>query len=376
MRVILAGGGTGGHIFPGIAVAEELKLQDAASEPLFVVNRDWEGLDAITYYGFPYRTVTAGKWNPRSLLKWVSTGFQLAVGFFESLLVIRNFKPDVVAGLGGYASVPLVLAGIVCGKKSVIQEQNYIPGLANKFLSRFVNEIEVSFPETKKFLKFSNVYVTGNPVRKSILTGSRLRGVESLGLEKDKLNLVIFGGSHGAHKMNMAVSEVLREFQEDSALVAAWQVIHITGRRDYPAIVRKYGSLPVRTYVFPFIEGMENVYNAADLIVCRAGGGTIAEVVAKGIPAVYVPYPWARDNHQEFNARWVCERGGGVLVKDGEVESKLEKVVVDLMKNREKREKMAAGSMKLGRPEAARKVAERMLALGVGLPTRFMCGEV
>ncbi len=363
MRVILTGGGTGGHLFPGVAIAEELKKQRPDSEILFVINKGWSEPATITCYGFSFRRIAAGKWRGKSLWRLLIAGLRLTVGFFESLLIIRSFKPDVIVGLGGYASCPLMFAGVVCRKTTIVHEQNYNPGLANRLLSRFVDEVEVSFPETKNFLSSRNVCVTGSPIRRSILTADRLRGIKSLGLEEKKLNLVMFGGSHGARRINSAALGALGEIKGSSDLLAAWQVVHITGREDYPVIVDAYESSGIEAYVFPFVEHMENIYGIADVVVCRAGGSTVAELTAIGLPAIYVPYPWATDNHQEYNARWVSERGAGVLVLDKELESRFKNVLVDLMQDGEKREKMASASRKLGRPSASAKVVERIICL-------------
>ncbi len=301
-------------------------------------------------------------------------------------------------------SCPLVFAGAVCGKTTIIQEQNYKPGLANRLLSRFVDEVEVSFPETNTFVNRRmslrantvseaishgiassltllamtaitkvagkiakvqpcNVCLTGNPIRKNILTADRLHGIKSLGLEEGKLNLAIFGGSHGARRINLAILETLAEIKRSSNLLNSWQVVHITGRKDYSVTIQAYKSSGVEAHVFSFIEHMEDIYGIADLVVCRAGGSTVAELTSIGLPAIYIPYPWASDKHQEYNARWLCERGGGVLILDNELETRLKEVLVNLMEDKGKREKMASASRKLGRPDASAKVVERIICL-------------
>ena len=361
IKVIFAGGGTGGHLFPGVAIAEELKRQRPDSEALFVINRGWSGPTPVTCHDFAFRRITAPKWRGKSPWRILLTGPRLAVGFFQSVSIIASFRPHVIVGLGGYVSCPLVFAGIVCRRITIIQEQNYKPGLTNRLLSRFVDEVEVGFPETKTFLRSRSVCVTGNPVRRNILTADRLHAIKSLGLRERKLNLVIFGGSHGARRINLAVLETVKEIERSSTLLTSWQIIHIAGRKDYSGTLKGYESCGIKAQVFPFVEHMENIYAVADLLVCRAGGGTIAELTALGLPAIYIPYPWASDNHQEYNARWVCERGAGILIVDNELETRLRDVLVDLMEDVQKREKMASASGKLGRPQASADVVERIL---------------
>ncbi len=370
MRVIFAGGGTGGHLYPGVAIAQELKRQKPDSESLFVIDRGLSESAAITRYEFAFRKISAGKWRGKSPWGLLLAGFRLSLGFLQSVSIIRSFKPDIIVGLGGYVSCPLVFAGAVCGKTTIIQEQNYKPGLANRLLSRFVDEVEVSFPETVDFLaakiarvQSCNVCVTGNPIRRNILTADRLHGIKSLGLGEGKLNLAVFGGSHGARRINLAILETLGEIRRTSNLLDSWQVVHITGRKDYSVTIQAYKSIGVEAHVFSFVEHMEDIYGIADLVVCRAGGSTVAELTSIGLPAIYIPYPWASDKHQEYNARWLCERGGGVLVPDNELETRLKEVLVNLMEDKEKREKMASASRKLGRPEASAKVVERMICL-------------
>ena len=364
MRVIFAGGGTGGHLFPGVAAAEELKRQEPDSEILFVIDKGLPEPSAITYRGFAIRRITAKRWRTKSPLSLLLACVHLAVGFLQSLSIIRSFKPDVVVGLGGYVSCPVVFAGVVFRKTTIIQEQNYIPGMANRLLSGFANEVELSFPETKALLSFPttpNVHVTGNPIRENILTGDRAHGIRNLGLKDGKLNLIIFGGSQGARRINTAILETFRRVKRNSRLLSSWQIVHITGAKDYDAMIQEYKSSGIAAQVFPFVENMGDVYAAADLVVCRAGAGAIAELTAVGLPAIYVPYPWASDNHQEYNARWVCEKGGGVLVLDNELETGFSDVLVDLMENRERREEMVSASRRLGRPDAAKNVVERIL---------------
>ena len=363
MRVIFAGGGTGGHLFPGLAIAEELERQEPGSEILFVVNAKNVLSVSIRKYGFGCMAIRAGRLAGRSFREVVPAIFFSFAGFVQSLLIIRNFRPDIVVGLGSYVSGPLVMAAVLLRKKTILQEQNYLPGLTTRLLSGFVDEVEAGFPCTE-LLNCRRVCVTGNPVRRKILEADRIASAGKLGFSAEKLNLIVFGGSRGARKINEAVSKVIGKFKESSSeagLLESWRVVHITGKDDYLKIRETYESKGIPAYVSPFIENMEDVYGAADLVVCRAGGSTIAEVTARGLPAIYIPYPWASANHQEHNARWVCERGAGKLVLDAELAGqRLYDCMKRLMCDGEKRKELHLASRRLGKPEAAKLIVERM----------------
>ena len=366
MKVILAGGGTGGHLFPGVAIAEEFLRQEPDSEILFVVGRNKSEPAIIAKYGFNSRCISAGRIAGKIRRGCISAVFRSIVGVLQSFSIIRGFKPDIIIGMGSYISAPVVFAGCILRKTCIIQEQNYIPGMANRFLSRFVDEVEVAFPETENLLS-CHVCVTGNPVRRSILSADRSTGMQNLELSEDKLNLIVFGGSLGAHAINLAVSEVLKQIQSNPSqqkLLKSWRIIHITGKSDYPGISQAYRADRIPALVFPFVDEMENIYGVADLVICRAGANTVAELTALGLPAIYVPYPWASNNHQEYNARWVCDRGAGVLVPDNELSAdRFCNCLIELMSDDDKREKLSLASKKLGRPEAARLIVERIKCL-------------
>lgn len=367
MKVILAGGGTGGHLFPGVAIAEELKRQEPNSEVLFVVGRNKSESVIITRYGFNSRCISAGRIAGKIRRGCISAVFRLIIGVLQSFSIIVDFKPDIIIGMGSYISAPVVFAGCILRKICVIQEQNYIPGMANRFLSKFVYEVETAFPETENLLSCRNVCVSGNPVRRSILSADRSTGMQNLELSGDKLNLIVFGGSLGAHAINLAVLEVLKQIQNNPSqreLLKSWRIIHITGKSDYPGISQAYKSDRIPALVFPFVDEMENIYGVADLVICRAGANTVAELTALGLPAIYIPYPWASNNHQEYNARWVCDRGAGVLVPDNELSAdRFCNCLIELMSDDDKREKLSLASRKLGKPEAARMIVERMKCL-------------
>ncbi len=364
MKVILAGGGTGGHLFPGLAIAEELERQEPGSEILFVVDAKNARSVSVRKYGFRCIAIRAGKLVGRSFRELVPAIFFSFAGFMQSLLIIGNFRPDVVVGLGSYVSGPFVAAALLLRKRTILQEQNYVPGLTTRILSGFVGEVEVGFAGT---IRGCRVCVTGNPVRRKILEADRTASAGKLGLSAGKLNLVVFGGSRGARRINEAVLKVigkLKDSSSDAGLLESWQIVHITGRDDYVRILKAYESKEIPAYVSPFIENMEDVYGAADLVVCRAGGSTIAELTARGLPAIYIPYPWASANHQEHNARWVCEREAGELVLDAELAGrKLYDCMRRLMCDEKKRRELHLASRRLGKPEAAKLIVERMRIL-------------
>lgn len=303
-------------------------------------------------------SITATGLKGRSLWQQIQSLLCMPKGFFQAVNIIRRFDPDIVVGVGGYASGPVVLAAKLLRKPVVIHEQNVIPGFTNRLLGRIANRIFVSLPDKFHMFKKSRTILTGNPIRQEILSA---RGKQP---EQERFHLLIVGGSQGAHAINRAMIEALDQLKQPARIAFT----HQTGVDDLEWVERAYLRHELKANVRPFFEDMATAYQEADLVVCRAGATTVAELTALGKPAIYIPFPFAVHNHQEFNARYVTESSGGELLLEQDLTGRtladrIEKYVsrpADL-------KEMSARARMLGRPEAADTVVNecrRLLVLG------------
>jgi UDP-N-acetylglucosamine--N-acetylmuramyl-(pentapeptide) pyrophosphoryl-undecaprenol N-acetylglucosamine transferase len=308
VRALIAGGGTGGHLFPGIAIAEALTLSDSVAEILFVGTRNPVEVSTLSKKGFGHVSIVAEGFKGRGLLRQIRSLLKSPVGAWQAFRVIRRFNPDIIIGLGGYASGPVALAAKLMGKKIVIHEQNILPGLTNRILGRFADRIFISFPDNLGIFSPLKTVVTGNPVRRRLL-GKKL-GRKGTG----PFTVLVLGGSQGAHAINRAVVETLDSVKSHGEMT----FIHQTGTKDAEWVARAYESKGVKAEVKAFFEDMAGPYRSADLVVCRAGATTVSELMALGKPAIFIPFPFATNNHQELNARYVADAGGAevILEKD------------------------------------------------------------
>ena len=352
MRVIFAGGGTGGHLFPGLAVARELQQRDSITEILFVGTV--QGIEArvLPREGFRLETIPVRGLKGRGVRGLLDAAWGIPAGLLHSLMIIRNFRPDIIIGLGGYASGPVLLAGKLRGLRCAIMEQNLQPGFTNKFLARFVDRVFTSYRESSAYFSGGKVLETGNPVRwRKLPTVNR----------SEKFVLLVFGGSAGAHRINLAVVDAMKSLTD---LADRLQVIHQTGQADFAAIKAAYDSLPFEAEVLPFIEKMDEAYARADLVLCRAGATTVAELTAFGKPAVLVPYPYAIYDHQRWNAQALQDQGAAEMILDQELNGNLLAGRIQAyVADRWKVERMAAAARVMGRPEAAARIVDECYAL-------------
>ncbi len=369
MRAVFAGGGTAGHIMPGIVIGKRIMREFPGSEVLFFTLRRNMDFGPLAGSGFRVAEINAGGFVGKSPLVMALSFFDLARGFLKSLKGLINFNPDVIIGNGGYASAPAVMAGIVLRHKVILLEQNFVPGLTTRFFARFVDEVELSFPGSEKASGISSYRITGNPVRPEIVSAEREKSLGRLNLSGLAPVLVIMGGSSGAASLNLAMEKVLKKacgVQRLKEVFSAWQVIHIAGAGGYEHMLGVYRNSGVEARVFSFFEEIWHVYACADLIVSRCGGNSAAEIAARGIPAVYAPYPLA-GNHQELNARTACGLGSAVMIRDGELcTEKFSSLLLSLMTDSARREKMkCAGKSAAGR-DAAGAIMERIMEITGG----------
>jgi UDP-N-acetylglucosamine--N-acetylmuramyl-(pentapeptide) pyrophosphoryl-undecaprenol N-acetylglucosamine transferase len=360
-RVLIAGGGTGGHLYPGIAVAREIRKHHANVEISFVgtmrgleariVPREGFQLIALPVRGLPRRF---GRAQVGAVFAMVRS---LAIMWRHFL----KWRPDVILGTGGYASAPPVLVGWFMRIPIVLQEQNAIPGIVNRWLSRVADEVHINFAAARRhFKRRDHLRLTGNPLRAGLLRGNRQRAYKRFNLAPSRQTIFVLGGSHGAHAINAAFVDAIARMPAN--LGAQWLVQ--TGKEDAAWVRRQVEGKPVVASVHAFIHNIEEAYTVADLIVCRAGAMTLSEVVASGIPAIVVPYPHAADNHQERNAEELVERGAAVMVRDSELTGdRLMREVQGLLGDRQRLRRMAALGHGIARFDGAARIASAMAVL-------------
>lgn len=360
MRLLIAGGGTGGHLYPGIALAEEVKTRHPRNEVLFVGSPRGLEVKAVPRAGFPLELVDVGPLKRQGLLGFVRGIFRLPRAFLQSNAILRRFDPDVVVGVGGYASGPLVLAAWLRRVPTAVQEQNALPGFTNRLLGRFVRACFIAFDEARQGFPRAKTHLLGNPIRRAFL--DNFLHTKPPGA---RLSILVTGGSQGAHVLNLRVLEALELLAP--ALGPRLEVLHQTGAKDEAEIAARYEKLAPTGLVAraaAFIDDMAQAYAGADLLVCRAGATTIAELTVCKKPSILVPFPFAADDHQTVNARSLVASGAAILLPEAELTG--EKLAAELRAlegDRDRLKKMSRQSALLGRPEAAREIADVCVSL-------------
>lgn len=356
MKVIIAGGGTGGHLFPGLAVAEELKKRDRTKEVVFVGTTHGIEARVIPREGYPIKFLKAEGLVGKSLVKKARALGLFAVALVEALRILKTVKPSLVIGVGGYASVGMVLAAALKGIPTLIHEQNSVPGFANKFLAKFVDAVAATYQESLSAFPPEKTYLTGNPVRAPLLARDERKARTLFPLIAHKFTILVFGGSLGAHSINQAMIEALNYLLEMRQNI---QFLHQTGERDAEAVTEAYRGKGFQGVVVPFIYQMAEAYTVADLVICRAGATTLAELTAVGRPAILIPYPYAASNHQEHNARKLEDMGAARVIPERKLSGEvLAGAIRELVRSAELRREMQRASTVFGRPDAAERVVD------------------
>ena len=346
MRIIIAGGGTGGHVIPALAIAQQLKKQFAA-EVLFIGTARGIETRLVPQAGFPLELIRVGALKNVSLVTRAKTMFDLPRALWSSGRIVSDFRPDVVIGVGGYASGPAMIAALRRRIPTLAFEPNVVPGFANRIVARFVSAAAVHFEETREY--FPNAKVTGVPVRAAFfqIAPKVAGGIPTL---------LVFGGSQGAHAINQAMIESLAGLR---AKVPALHVIHQTGERDYNSVQTAYQSAGISSEVHKFIDDMPGTFARADLLVCRSGASTVGEITAAGKPAVFVPFPRAADDHQNKNARALENAGAAVVVEESKLEAAyLVETIVALLRYPARLRTMSEAAKSLAHPKAVEEIAE------------------
>ncbi len=344
MRAILAGGGTGGHVIPALAIANELKKTYGA-DVLFVGTARGMENRLVPPAGYSLKLVRVGALKNVGLMTRAKTAFDLPRAVWDASRMLNDFAPDVVIGVGGYASGPAMFAAVVKHIPTLAFEPNVVPGFANRVVARFVSGAAVHFEETAKY--FRHPEVTGVPVRHAFFEIPPKRGGTP--------TLLVFGGSQGAHAINEAMKRCLPELRRQAPGI---HVIHQTGERDYNDALAAYESSGVSADVFKFIDNMPAAFARADLLVCRSGASTVAEITAAGKPAIFVPFPHAADDHQTVNAMALQNAGAAVLVEESKLEGVwLAETIAALLQDSRRLQGMSEAARSLAHPNAAHDIA-------------------
>ncbi|WP_017259661.1 undecaprenyldiphospho-muramoylpentapeptide beta-N-acetylglucosaminyltransferase [Pedobacter arcticus] len=363
-RIIISGGGTGGHIFPAIAIANALKSLDAKTEILFVGANGRMEMEKVPAAGYKIIGLDIQGFQRSRLLKNVFLPFKIIASVLKSLSIIKNFKPDAVVGVGGYASGPLLYAASLKKIPYLLQEQNSYAGVTNKYLGKKAEKICVAFDHMDRFFKAEKIIKTGNPVRESAvdIEGKRAEALEYFGLEATKKTVLVVGGSLGALTLNNSIMAGIEAFQK-----ADIQVIWQTGRYYYKSIVERYGnqSKDGGIRIHEFLTRMDLAYAASDLIVSRAGAGTIAELSLINKPAILVPSPNVAEDHQTKNANALLIKEAAVLVSDKHAEVELVEQAIKLLNDEVLCAKLVENIKKLGFANADKVIAEEVIKIAL-----------
>ncbi|HEX9051238.1 MAG TPA: undecaprenyldiphospho-muramoylpentapeptide beta-N-acetylglucosaminyltransferase [Anaeromyxobacter sp.] len=351
MRMLVAGGGTGGHVFPGIALAEEVVTRHPANDVVFVGTA--RGLEAtvVPQAGFPIELIDVKGLKGKGLLATLRNLLLLPLAFVQSFAILRKWRPDVVVGVGGYASGPVVLVAWLMRIPTAVQEQNAIAGFTNRVLGRIVQAAFTAFPEAVRQFPRRKVFQLGNPIRKTLMDNYMMPGARH-----ERPQLLVFGGSQGAHALNMRVLESLPHLAD---LRDRLRITHQTGARDREYVEKGYQAVGFTPDVREFISDMSAAYAGADLVVCRAGATTLAELTVCKKPSILVPFPAAADNHQVQNALSLVSAGAAVMIEEKDLTGEvLASEVRAILSSPERLEKMARAAGRLGSPQAAKEIAD------------------
>jgi len=359
IRLIVTGGGTGGHLFPGISLAQAMLRAYPDAEVLFVGTERKVDKRALSDVGFETTTIKSQGIKGKKFSTILKALFQQPLALWEAAKIIRKFKPDLVFGVGGYVTGPVILAARLLGVTTCIHEQNSIPGLANKLLGYIADKIFVSLPGSEKYFPTDKTILSGNPVRDNIIKASREAKPKS---SKEPSTLLILGGSQGARRLNSLMLEAAENCL--ASLSPPPFIIHQTGGHDEDHVRRKYIELGLNARVQAFYTDMAVIYPQADLIISRAGATTLAELTVFHKPVIIIPFPYAADNHQEINGRYLVEAGAGLMYRQTDLTGeKLGLEIKRILADKKLLAEMAENSGKVAKPEATETIVNACMKL-------------
>lgn len=360
MRVIVSGGGTGGHIYPALAMIHEIKKHNTNAEFLYIGSEKGLEKEIVQKDGISFVDIDITGFKRKLSFDNIKTMIRFFKSVYRSKKYIKDFKPDIVLGTGGFVCGPVLYAAYKQKIPTVIHEQNVIPGLANDFLSRYADLVAISFEGSKDYFnKARKVILTGNPRATEVFDADREKAYHLLDIEATKKIVLIFGGSRGAKAINQAFLEMVPMLSEHEDL----HFVFITGTVHFDSIsaeLKKYPREQLKNIsIFSYLYQMPEVLAATDLIISRAGASTLAEVTALGIPSILIPSPYVTNNHQELNAKWMEGQGAAKMIREKDLTGeRLNRLMAEMMKERQR---YADASRKIGQPEAAKKLYDEMM---------------
>ena len=361
MKVLLAGGGTGGHVYPAIAIGQALATKYGA-EIAYVGNKNSFESDKIGQFDWPFFSIDIRGLKRSVSLQNLLFPWKLLRSLIISRKIIKNFNPDMVVGTGGYVSGPPLYMAAKMNRVTAIQEQNSMPGITSRILSKIVKVVYMGFADSEKYFPADKCIFTGNPIRANLVNADKMASKKVFSLQDYNKVMLVFGGSQGARSINIHLAGIISELSSMNDLGIIWQ----TGHADHKHYQDEFGHL-ANIRIMPFISNMEHAYAAADWAVTRAGALTLAELSAVGMPAILIPYPFATGNHQMHNAISYEKEDAAIVIPDeGDYSNKLKIRIDDLYKNSEKRTRMSARIRSFAAPEAANIIADSLINLWEG----------
>jgi UDP-N-acetylglucosamine--N-acetylmuramyl-(pentapeptide) pyrophosphoryl-undecaprenol N-acetylglucosamine transferase len=357
-HILIAGGGTGGHLFPALAIADEIRKLQPETLFLFLGTKGKIEARVVPQRGYAFRTIWISGFHRRLTVDNLLFPLKVLVSLVQSFFVIRQFRPDVVVGTGGYVCGPVLFVASLLKIPTVIHESNSFPGVTTRMLATRATKIFIAFEDAKRWLKRTDhVTLVGTPTREILGTVAESASREFFRLDAKKKTILVFGGSLGAASINNAVLDAL-----DDLLDAGVQLIWQTGQSDFERVRTAVGTKPVG-WLGAFVDSMEYAFGAADLVVCRSGATTLAELTRVGKPAILVPYPHAAGDHQTHNARSLANAGAAVIIADNDLRQKLKTTALSLLNDSDRLESMSKASDGLGKPEAGSSIASSILEM-------------
>lgn len=357
-RILFAGGGTGGHVYPAIAIADAVRRIEPTAEIAFAGTRDRMEWKAVPKAGYAIEPITVSGFHRGQPLRNLSFPLKLARGLFESWRLVGRFDPDVVVGTGGYVSGPVLLTASLRGRPLLIQEQNAYAGVTNRLLSRRATQIHVAFEAAMKYLPADKCVLSGNPTRSELLEADRSEGRRFFDIPEGASVLFVFGGSLGSAALNEALEAHHAELLADENTFILWQ----SGDRYYDRLKARVAEHP-RLRLMRYVDRMDLAYAASDLVLCRAGAITCSELMVTGSPAILVPSPNVAEDHQTKNARSMADAGAAVLLLEAELPARFAVAAAELLRDEARRAKMRAAALAIARPDAAERIAEAVLRI-------------
>jgi UDP-N-acetylglucosamine--N-acetylmuramyl-(pentapeptide) pyrophosphoryl-undecaprenol N-acetylglucosamine transferase len=359
LKFIFAGGGTGGHLFPAIAISDELKMLIPQSEIIFVGTKNKIESKVVPQYGYRFETIWISGFSRKLNLNNLLFPIKVMISLLQSFLILNKYKPNVVIGTGGYVSGPILWSAIFLKKPTVLQDHNSYPGMTTKFLAKKADEVHLAFEDSKKYFKRKdNLFVSGFPIRKEFKRVDRKIALEYFQLDELKKIIFVTGGSQGAKSINSAMLGIVENLSNNN-----FQVIWQTGSTQYHDIFEQCKDFSKGIKIYEFIKDMHYAYSVCDLAIARAGASTIGEIISLQVPAILVPFPLAAEDHQTMNAMSLVNHTAGIILKDKELPEKLLKTIMHIFEDQEYLILIKENLKKIAKPETAKIIAQRIVDL-------------